>query len=76
MPNEMDMAFILMFLSGATLFDFKKKRIPNSYVLAGLVLTLIRAVAVRGVIGIGEWLIGFIFPILILFVLFASANVI
>lgn len=72
MPNEIDIAFILIFLSGATIFDFKKKRIPNVYILVGVIATLIRAAVAGNINGIEEWLIGLICPIIILFILFAA----
>jgi prepilin peptidase CpaA len=72
MPSEIDMTVILLFLSGATLFDFFKKRIPNLYIIAGMAISLIRVFIISNGQEMEKWMYGLIWPTGALFILFIA----
>ena len=66
----MDYIFVFLVLLPASLFDLSGYRIPNEFLVAGLLISLIRRLELQGLNSVWPWLAGMIFPLLIGFLLF------
>ena len=66
----MDYIFVFLVLLPASLFDLSDYRIPNWFLAAGLLISLIRRLELQGLNSVWPWLAGMIFPLFIGFFLF------
>ena len=66
----MDNEFIFLVLLPASLFDLSRYRIPNAVSVAGLLISLIRALELQGLNGVWPWLAGMLIPLFLYFILF------
>ena len=66
----MDFEFFLLVLLPASLFDLSRYRIPNAFLAAGLIISLIRRLELQGLNGVSPWLAGMIIPLFLYFILF------
>ncbi|MEE3467556.1 MAG: prepilin peptidase [Eubacterium sp.] len=66
----MDYIFVFLVLLPASLFDLSDYRIPNWFLVSGLLISLIRRLELQGLNSVWPWLAGMVFPLFIGFFLF------
>lgn len=66
----MDYIFVFLVLLPASLFDLSRYRIPNAFLVAGLLISLIRRLELQGLNSVWPWLAGMIIPLILYFILF------